>query len=108
MQINPDGIAIAAAQPGPKPVIAAVAPAVVPQAAPNRESVRQAAEATSKVAKAMVNSLEFSVDEQTGKTIVRVVDGGTQQLIRQIPSEEMLAIAKSLDRFQGLLLRSKA
>jgi len=29
-------------------------------------------------------------------------------LIRQIPSEELLAIAKSLDRMQGLLLNQKA
>src|SRR5690349_16429862 len=41
------------------------------------------------------SSLSFSVDESTGKTIVRVVSS-TGELVRQIPSEEALAIAASL------------
>jgi flagellar protein FlaG len=41
------------------------------------------------------NSLSFSVDENTGKTIVRVVSS-TGELVRQIPSEEALAIAATL------------
>jgi flagellar protein FlaG len=51
------------------------------------------------------NSLSFSIDEASGKTIVSISDAKTGELIRQIPSEEMLAIAKSLDELQGLLLR---
>ncbi|MBL8491536.1 MAG: flagellar protein FlaG, partial [Rhodocyclaceae bacterium] len=42
------------------------------------------------------------------KTVVKVVDGQTGKMIRQIPSEELLAIAESIDRMQGLLLRQKA
>jgi flagellar protein FlaG len=41
------------------------------------------------------SSLSFSVDENTGKTIVRVVSS-TGELVRQIPSEEALAIAATL------------
>lgn len=54
------------------------------------------------------NSLHFSVDDDTGKTVVKVIDIGTKELIRQIPSEEMLAIAKALDGIKGLLLHQKA
>ena len=32
----------------------------------------------------------------------------TNEVIRQIPSEEMLEIAKALDRLQGLLVKQKA
>jgi flagellar protein FlaG len=46
-------------------------------------------------------SLSFSVDENTGKTIVRVVSS-TGELVRQIPSEEALAIAASLAEGDGL------
>lgn len=53
-------------------------------------------------------SLHFSVDDDTGKTVVKVIDSGTKELIRQIPSEEMLAIAKALDGIKGLLLHQKA
>ena len=53
-------------------------------------------------------SIQFIPDTDSGKTIVKVIDKQTQELIRQIPSEEVLAIAKSLDRLQGMLMRQKA
>jgi flagellar protein FlaG len=61
-----------------------------------------------KVAEAAGNNLNFSVDEETGKTVVRVTDKETGDLIRQIPSEELLAISHSLGKLQGLLLRQEA
>lgn len=55
------------------------------------------------------NNLEFSIDDTTGQTVVKVVDSSTKELIRQIPSEEMLAIAQALDgEIKGLLVRNKA
>lgn len=52
--------------------------------------------------------LVFSIDDATEKLIVRVTDASTGELIRQLPSEEALAIARSLDRLQGLLLKQEA
>jgi flagellar protein FlaG len=40
--------------------------------------------------------------------VVKITDRATGELVRQIPMEEMLALAKSLDRLQGLLLQTKA
>lgn len=54
------------------------------------------------------DSIQFSLDEDTGRTVVKVVDVQTQQILRQIPSEEMLQIAKALDKLQGLLIQNKA
>ncbi|MCX8017303.1 MAG: flagellar protein FlaG [Rhodocyclaceae bacterium] len=54
------------------------------------------------------NSLQFSIDETTGKTVVKITDATTGETIRQIPAEELLAIARSLDKLQGLLLRQEA
>jgi flagellar protein FlaG len=52
--------------------------------------------------------LEFSVDESSGRSIVKATDRTTHEVIRQFPSEEMLQIAKGIERFQkGLLLNSK-
>lgn len=79
-----------------------------PRSAVNEAVVRQAVEAANKAMQSLSNSLEFNVDLKSGETVVRVVDTTTQRLIRQIPSEEMLAIGRALDRMQGLLLRSKA
>jgi len=52
------------------------------------------------------SSVQFQVDGD--KTIVKVVDPETNQIIRQIPSEEAIAISESLDKLQGLLINSKA
>jgi flagellar protein FlaG len=54
------------------------------------------------------SSLEFSVDTDTNKIVVKVVDNETRELVRQIPMEEMLALAKAMNQLQGLLLRTKA
>jgi len=49
-------------------------------------------------------ALQFSVDEESGETIVKVVDSETKEVIRQIPSEELLAIASRLRSTAGVLL----
>lgn len=41
-------------------------------------------------------SLQFSVDEELGRTIVKVLDSETEEVIRQIPTEEVLAIAHTI------------
>lgn len=54
------------------------------------------------------NSLHFSIDKETGTTVVKVIDTETQEMIKQIPSEEMLALAKALDQLKGLLVKQQA
>ena len=54
------------------------------------------------------SSLQFSVDKDTGATVVKVIDKSNNQVIRQIPSEEALRIAKAIGDFKGLLLKDKA
>lgn len=56
----------------------------------------------------VAQDLLFSIDEDTGKTVVKVVDASTDEVIRQIPSEEIISIAKALDKLQGLLLKQEA
>jgi flagellar protein FlaG len=87
---------------------AAPAQAPAPAPAPDPVALRDAVASANKVMQALSNSLEFSLDPESGKTMVRVIDGATQQVIRQIPSEEMMSIARALDRLQGLLLNRKA
>lgn len=41
--------------------------------------------------------LQFSVDEDTEKTVIKVVDGGSGELIRQIPEEVFLELARKLN-----------
>ena len=46
--------------------------------------------------------LHFSVDKDSGKTIIKVMDSETRQLIRQIPPEEVLALAEYLELAEGI------
>ncbi|ALP52663.1 hypothetical protein Tel_05595 [Candidatus Tenderia electrophaga] len=52
--------------------------------------------------------LRFSVAEGTDLTVVRVEDSETGELIRQIPSEQMVELARALeDQRQGTMLKEK-
>ena len=54
------------------------------------------------------SSIQFSLDQDSGRTVVKMVDTQTEEVLRQFPSEEMLAISKSIDRMQGLLINREA
>ena len=49
------------------------------------------------------NRLRFQIQEDTSTCIVQVVDNDTDEIIRQIPPEELLAIKENLDSFRGVL-----
>lgn len=70
-------------------------------------TAKRAAEQINKALKQFDSSIQFSVDENN-RTNVKVVDTQTNEVIRQMPSKEMLAIAQALDKFQGLLIKIKA
>jgi len=77
----------------------------------NPESENQVKQAVQKIQGTVDNlahNLRFSIDEDTGKTIIKVMDVHTEEVIRQIPSEEAIEIARTLDKVQGLLFNGKA
>jgi flagellar protein FlaG len=54
-------------------------------------------------------NLEFSVDSENSRTIVKVIDQSTKEILRQIPSEEVLEIAKAIDQaLQGWIIKQEA
>lgn len=78
-----------------------------PDQAPSLPQVVQAVQNINKTMQILAPNLEFSVDTDSNRTIVKVVDQQTKEVIRQMPSTEALEIAKALDRVQGLLIRQK-
>lgn len=72
------------------------------------EKVKSSLDQLNKLAKQFARDLEFTVDEDTGENVVKVIDTQSKEVIRQMPTEEMLAIAKALDKLQGLLIRDQA
>ena len=55
----------------------------------------------------VATNLQFEKDLTSGKVVVRVIDTDTQQVLRQMPSEEMLAMGKALERLKGLMIHLK-
>ena len=45
--------------------------------------------------------LSFSIDESTGRTVIRVYDAETQELIRDIPPNETIRMAQEIERHNG-------
>lgn len=76
--------------------------------APSRQDIEQATEQVKKFISPTNSDIRFSIDEDTGITVVKVMDKTTNEIIRQIPGDEILQIAKALDRLQGLLVKQQA
>jgi flagellar protein FlaG len=97
------GVAIATEERG------AQAGAAAHEAAPSLADVKSAVEAANSTLAAMNHSLEFSIDPDTKSVVVRLIDTQDNQVIRQVPTQEMLEIAKAIGELQeGLLLRNRA
>jgi len=93
----------------PKPAV--VAPVATDASAKpvSQSELQQSLEALRKAIKpAVADSLEFSIDHDSGRTVVKVVDTATDTVLRQIPSEDILRLARELDRMQGLLVKQQA
>ena len=102
----------AAAEPARAP--AATAPAARSgevqdeSAAPGKEELSKALDSINKTLQIRAPGLEFSVDDDSDRTIVKVVDMETKEVIRQMPTREAMEIAKALDKLQSLMARQTA
>lgn len=81
---------------------------VSPQQAQSRQPVEEAVSSIKAFAQSVQRNLNFSLDDSTGRVVVKVTDGDSGELIRQIPSEDALRLAESLDEVRSLLFRAEA
>jgi flagellar protein FlaG len=77
-------------------------------AQPTREVVAKAAAQLQEFVSSMGRNLNFSIDESTGYNVVRVVNPDTGELIRQLPSEELLKISRDFQRLNNVLVSQRA
>ena len=56
----------------------------------------------------MNRNLQFSVDDTSGDTVIKVIDSETEEVVRQIPSEEILEARHAAEKYRGILLETKA
>jgi flagellar protein FlaG len=90
--------AVADSRPAPEPAAATVDPKVL----------QQLADKLSQTIGTAGQHVQFSVDSDSGKTVLRVTDAESGAVLRQIPGDEALAMARILDSMQGVLIRQKA
>jgi len=81
-----------------RPVSASGSPQPAQPAASSvsKREVQAAVEQMQDYAQVMSRQLQFDVDEDSGRTVIRVLDKDSGDVIRQIPSEEVLALAKQM------------
>ena len=73
----------------------------------SRQEVEDAVQSVNDFLKPINDSIRFSVDDETGISVIKVIDVATKDVIRQFPSEEILSIAKAIDQMKGLLVQQK-
>ena len=74
----------------------------------DQRQLKTAVQAIEKFVQSVKRNLEFSIDEGTGKVVVKVIASDSGEVIRQIPNEEVLKLANSLNDASSLLFSAKA
>lgn len=79
------------------------------QAAPvDKDTLAGAVQKLNEYVAPALQTIEFSLDQESKRMIVKVVDTATQKVLRQIPNEEVMAMPRTLDKLQGLVIRQTA
>ncbi len=94
------------------PAVGAIDPAAHTQvnkkeAQSEQEKVKMAVQEIEKFVQSVKRNLEFSIDEPSGKVVVKVIASDSGEVVRQIPNEEVLRLANSLNDASSLLFSAK-
>lgn len=79
-----------------------------PAEAGQQENMKDLVERFRSQVQSIQRDLSFSVDDSTGDVVVKVIDGDSGTVVRQIPSEEILRLTERLDEMRSLLFEAKA
>ncbi|MGX5220050.1 MULTISPECIES: flagellar protein FlaG [Pseudomonas] len=72
------------------------------------QAVEQAASSIQGYVQSIRRDLNFAVDDSSGRVVVKVTDSASGDVIRQIPSEDALRLAESLEAVRSLLFKAEA
>ncbi len=86
--------------------------ALVPPKAPKlqldvkelEKNLKEAIQMLNEQMKSSGRHLNFSIDQEVNRTIIRVKNSSTGELVRQIPDETGLRVAHSIEKVKGMLL----
>ncbi|MGE8360521.1 flagellar protein FlaG [Pseudomonas sp.] len=77
-------------------------------AATTRDQVEAAVATIQDFVQSVRRDINFSLEEGSGRVVVKVTDSGSGNVIRQIPSEEALQLAENLSEVRSLLFKAEA
>lgn len=73
----------------------------------NVEAIREAIEALNAAMKEASTNLHFSVDDASNRYVVKVQDSSTGEVIRSVPGEAILRMARQIESLKGVLFDDK-
>jgi flagellar protein FlaG len=91
--------------PTAKPIVAAKDDAAA--RAPSKTELKNSVDAINRFLQDN-SEVHFSIDEDSGLSVVKVIDTETKKVLRQFPSEQSLEIGKNLGSLKGMLINSEA
>jgi len=68
-------------------------------ASANRMEMSSAVSSLNESVQNIQRGIEFSVDEESGRSVVKVLDRETGEVIRQLPAEDALAVSRHIKEF---------
>ena len=78
------------------------------EAAKDTEPLEEVVSEMNNLVREMHRELRFSVDDDSGDTVIKVIDRQTDEVVRQIPSEELMHLRKRLQEAAGVIFEDSA
>ncbi len=84
--------------------------AVSTNESPSRHLLNAAVSEINDFVQSIQRELHFTVDEDSGRTVVKVIDKSTNEVIRQVPPEDLMAMLKEFSKpaQPGLIFKNSA
>lgn len=74
----------------------------------DRQPLEKAVSEIESFVQSIRRDLNFALDDSSGRVVVKVTDRASGNVVRQIPSEEALHLAESLEQVRSLLFKAEA
>lgn len=106
---QPDALPAALVRPGAQELTQQATQQANQPTVPTRAEVARAVAVAREELQHRSSELNFSLDDASGELVVKIIDSRTREVLRQMPSEEALSLARSLEaNRQGALITARA
>jgi len=89
-------------------VVETTGPTESAQSTPSPQALNETVSRLNEAVQVVKRDLQFRVDDESGRTVITVLDSETEEVIRQIPPEQVLTLARNIESLKGLLFTAEA